>query len=296
MRTTRTLFLALLLVLALVPFAAAQQGRPSIGQVMIVVKDIDTKAEIASVEPGGTVTLPSGSHVRLIMTALPAGRSHGPLYPATIFSDTSAGGVTITRSNAENSTADLVLNRSKAASRTETIRYRIEDNWVPANLRTGSFRIHIAPASAVEGNVNGYSRGNQGYSRGNQGYGYSQGNSNADRLTRMLYQAILLRDPDPGAAGTVESIANGGYNALVQAAVGMANSEESRYRIYDQGTTNEQRLSALYRNLLGMSTSQVDRAQYENDLRRLNQGRIAEVVNDIVSSQRFRDRIGEARY
>jgi hypothetical protein len=297
MRTTKqTLFLALLLVLALVPLAAAQQGRPNIGQVMIVVKDIDTKAEIASVEPGGTITLPSGSHVRLIMTALPAGRSHGPLYPATIFSDTSAGGVTITRSNAENSTADLVLNRSKAASRTETIRYRIEDNWVPANLRTGSFRVHIAPASAVEGNVNGYSRDNQGYSRGNQGYGYSQGNSNADRLTRMLYQAILLRDPDPGAAGTVESIANGGYNALVQAAVGMANSEESRYRIYDQGTTNEQRLSALYRNLLGVSTSQVDRAQYENDLRRLNQGRIAEVVNDIVSSQRFRDRIGEARY
>ena len=304
MRTTRTLFLALLLVLALVPFAAAQQGRPSIGQVMIVVKDIDTKAEIASVEPGGTVTLPSGSHVRLIMTALPAGRSHGPLYPATIFSDTSAGGVTITRSNAENSTADLVLNRSKAASRTETIRYRIEDNWVPANLRTGSFRIHIAPASEVRGNAAGnlgysYPRGNsgnQGYGSGNQGYGYSQGNSNADRLTRMLYQAILLRDPDPGAAGTVESIANGGYNALVQAAVGMANSEESRYRIYDQGTTNEQRLSALYRNLLGVSTSQVDRAQYENDLRRLNQGRIAEVVNDIVSSQRFRDRIGEARY
>jgi len=283
------LLLALILVLALAPLAVAQQGKPPIGQVMIVVKDIDTKAEIASVEPGGTITLPSGSHVRLIMTALPAGRAHGPLYPATVFSDTSAGGVTITRSHAENSTADLVVERSKAASRTETIRYRIEDNWVPANLRTGSFRIHIAPASSASGNV-------YGNAYGSERYGYSPGNSNADRLTRMLYQAILLRDPDPGAAGTVESIANGGYNALVQAAVGIANSEESRYRLYDQGTTNEQRLASLYRNLLGLSTSQVDRAQYENDLRRLNQGRIAEVVNDIVSSQRFRDRIGEIRY
>lgn len=291
MRTTRTLFLAALLVLALAPLAAAQPARPNIDQVMIVVKDIDTKADIASVERGGTVTLPAGSHVRLVMTALPAGRAHGPLYPATTFSDTSNGGVTITRSNAENSTADLVVNRTKGGSRTETIRYRIEESWVPADLRTGSFRIHIAPASAAVGNV-GYDSSRYGSSR----YGYSQGNSNADRLTRMLYQAILLREPDSGAAGTVESIARGGYDALVQAAVGMANSEESRYRLYDQGTTNEQRLSSLYRNLLGVNPNEVDRAQYDNDLRRLNQRRIADVVSDIVSSQRFRDRIGEVRY
>ena len=286
MRTTkRTLLLTAILVLALVPLAAAQSARPNIGQVMIVIKDIDTKAEISSVEPGGTITLPAGSHVRLIMTALPTGRSRGPLYPATTFSDTSNGGVTITRSNVENSTADLMVNRVKAGSRTETIRYQILESWVPASLRTGSFRIHVAPGSAAVSNL--------GYGSSN---GSSLGNSSADRLTRMLYQAILLRDPDPGAAGTVESIANGGYNALVQAAVGIANSEESRYRLYDQGTTNQQRLAALYRNLLGLSTSQVDRSQYDNDLRRLNEGRIADVVADIVNSQRFRDRIGAAQY
>jgi hypothetical protein len=277
---TRTL-LTLLLVLALVPLAAAQVSKPNIGQVVIVVKDIDSKEEIGSVEPGGTITLPSGSHVRLIMTALPTGRAHGPLYPDTKFSDTSNGGVTITRSNVENSTADLVLNRTKAASRTETIRYQIDESWVPVHLRTGSFRIHIAPASSVGGSAVS---------------SLALGRSSADQLTRMLYQAILLRDPDPGAAGTVEAIANGGYNALVRAAVGMANSEESRVRLYDQGTTNEQRLAALYRNLLGLSTSQVDRSQYENDLRRLNDGEIAGVVADIVNSDRFRDRIGAVRY
>jgi hypothetical protein len=282
MRTATRTLLILLFTLAVVPLAVAQDNKPNIGQVLIQVKDIDSKEIIASVEPGGTVTLPSGSHVRLIMSALPTGRARGPLYPSTTFSDTSNGGVTITRSNVENSTADLVLNRAKAApGRTETIRYQINETWVPANLRTGSFRIHIAPASAIEGNL---------------GSGITLGSSSAEQLTRMLYQAILLREPDSGAAGTIDSIANSGYTAVVSAAVGIANSEESRVRLYEQGTTNEQRLAALYRYLLGLSTSQIDRAQYNEDLRRINEGRIADVVSDIVNSQRFRDRIGVTRY
>jgi hypothetical protein len=278
MRITSRTLLALLLVLAVVPLAA-QDNKPNIGRVLIEVKDIDSKEIIASVEPGGTITLPSGSRVRLIMTALPTGRSGRTLYPAATFSDTSNGGVTITRSNVENSTADLVLNRGKAApGRTETIRYQINETWVPSHLRTGSFRIHIAPASTVEGS------------------NISLGNSSAEQLTRMLYQAILLRDPDPGAAGTIESIANGGYNALVQAAIGIANSEESRVRLYEQGTTNEQRLAALYRHLLGLNTSQIDRGQYNDDLQDLNNGRLAVVVAEIVNSDRFRDRIGVVQY
>lgn len=282
MRTATRTLLILLFTLAVAPLAKAQDNKPNIGQVMIEVKDIDSKEIIASVEPGGTVTLPSGSHVRLIMSALPVGRARGPLYPATTFSDTSNGGVTITRSNVENSTADLVLNRGKAApGRTETIRYQINESWVPAGLRTGSFRIHIAPASSLEGNV---------------GSGISLGNSSAEQLTRMLYQAILLREPDSGAAGTTDSIANSGYTAVVAAAIGIANSEESRVRLYEQGKTNEQRLTALYRYLLDLSPSQIDRAQYNEDLRRINDGRIADVVSDIVNSQRFRDRIGVTRY
>ncbi len=281
MRTATRTLLILLLALAAMPLAA-QDNKPNIGQVMIEVKDLASKEIIATVEPGGTLTLPSGSHVRLIMTAIPAGAGRRTLYPATTFSDTSNGGVTITRSNAENSTADLVLNRGKAApGRTETIRYQIQETWVPAGLRTGSFRIHIAPASSLQGNVDS---------------GISLGNSNAEQLTRMLYQAILLRDLDTGAAGTIDSIASGGYDALVQAAVGIANSEESRIRLYEQGTTNEQRLAALYRHLLGVSTSQIDRGQYNSDLQQINAGRIANVVAEIVSSDRFRDRIGLVRY
>ncbi|HEV8577473.1 MAG TPA: hypothetical protein VGX68_00205 [Thermoanaerobaculia bacterium] len=271
-RTLSTLFLGVLLVAT----AAAQANRPNIGAVQIVVTEIGTRAEIGTVEPGGSITLPAGSRVRLVMTALPTGYARGPLYPATTFSDTSAGAVTITRSNAENSTADLVINGGRNVRRTETIRYQISESWVPSHLRTGSFNIRVEPSS-----VGGAYRSSASSS--------IYGRSRADELTRVLYRAILMRDPDPGAAGTVESIDTGGYEALVRAAVGIANSDESQ-RLYDEGRSNEARLDSLYRNLLGISRSQVDSSQWRSDLLRIADGRIADVVNDIVRSDRFRDR------
>lgn len=109
----------------------------------------------------------------------------------------------------------------------------------------------------------------------------------------MIYLAILLREPDPGAQGTVDSIDRGGYEAAVKAAVGIAESEESRNRV---SASNEDRLSSLYQNLLGMSPDQVDRAQYDNDLRRMSSGRIADVVSAMVQSTRFQTRAKLARY
>jgi len=275
---TKRTFLTLLLGVLLAA-AAGAQGKPNIGRLEIVVKDIATQQEIAYVEPGDTVTLPSGSHVRLIMSALPTGSARGPLYPDTVFTDTSGGGVTITRSHAENSTADLVINRPKSTGRTETIRYQITDTWVPPNLRTGSFTIRIAPADYQTGNEAGSPAGSPLYL-----------GSRAGQITRVLYEAILMREPDAGAQGTIDSIARGGYDALVQAAVGIANSEESRIRIYEQGTTNEQRLASLYRNLLGMEPSEVDRTHWRRDLFRLDERNVADVVADMVQSDRFRER------
>lgn len=273
---TRTLS-TLILGVVLVATAAAQGNKPNIGDVQIVVTDIATRAELGTVEPGGSITLPAGSRVRLVMTALPTGYARGPLYPATTFSDTSAGAVTITRSNAENSTADLVINGGRNVRRTETIRYQITESWVPSHLRSGSFNIRVEPSSL--GGAYRSSTANNTY----------YGRSRADELTRVLYRAILMRDPDPGAAGTVESIDTGGYDALVRAAVGIANSDESR-RLFDEGRSNEARLESLYRNLLGLSRSQVDSSQWRSDLLRIADGRIDDVVNDIVRSDRFRDR------
>ncbi len=288
---TRTL-LTLLMCLALAAAAFAQgtvqqdtaqrsgQGKPNIGAVEIIVKDINTKQDIAIVEPGGTVELPAGARVRLIMSALPTGSARGPVYPATTFTDASQakGGVTITRSNAENSTADLMLSNVKSGSRTETIRYQISDTWVPANLRTGSFTVRVVPGSGTT--TGSVSTGGTSTS--------TDIATRAEELTRLLYQGILLRDPDPGAQGSIDAIRTGGYDALVRVATGIAGSEESRVRL--GATPAEQRLASLYQTLLGINREQADPQQWQADMNLLSQGRIADVVTGIVQSDRFRQR------
>jgi hypothetical protein len=256
--------------------AQSTKPKPPIRAVEVVVRDIATKEDIGTVQPDGSISIPAGSRVRLIMTAIPTGNRQ-PLYPATTYSDLSQGGVQITRSNAENSTADLAVGTAKG-NRTQAIGFQIQEDWVPADLRSGTIHLRIVPStsSVVGSDLGG-------------GYTYGSG-SRAEQVTRMLYRGILMRDPDPGAQGTIDAISTGGYDAVVRSAVGIANSPESRNRIPGQGVSSEDRLAALYQNLLGMSPDRVDRAQYDNDLRRITSGRIADVVSDMVQSDRFRSR------
>jgi hypothetical protein len=278
--------LSIALVALLAPLAqpagAQSSNKPNIGAVEIVVKDIASKEDIAVVQPGGTVTLPEGARVRLIMTALPRGSARGPVYPATEYTDLTKGGVRITRSNEENAAADLEILNLRNPNRTQNIRFLITETWVPAELRTGTFSILVAPATAELGQLEQWPQPGTG--------------NQAVDLTRILYRAILLREPDAGAQGTIDAIQRGGYEALVKAAVGIANSDESRVRIYEQpGLTNEKRLAALYENLLGLSVSQVDRQQWESDLRRINIGEIAAVVESLLRSDRFNSRYAVVR-
>lgn len=255
-------------------------NNPNIGEVRIVVRDIATKRDVATVRDGETLSLPEGMRVRLIMTALPTGSARGPYYPETEFSDTSQDGVRITRSNEENSTADLEILSSRNNSRTsrnqervETIRYRIDETWVPLSLRSGSFQIVVGPRGSEIDVVQGWSA------------------QQARELTAVLYRGILMREPDAGANGTVRAIQRGGYDALVRAAVDIAESDESRIRVYEkQGVCNEQRLLAMYKNFLGISSDRIDRRQWEADLRRMRDGEIDQVVESLLASDRFRSR------
>ena len=261
------------LVLSLSCAAAFAQGR--INRLEIVVKDIGAQQDLTSVEPGGTVNLERGGPVRLIMTATYANGK--TIYPATRYSDQLRGGIGITRSNPDNATVDLDVNNGTGGR--EGIGFEIYDERIPRELRRGTVYIRVGRSSG---------------STGGDWYG---GNSRGAELTRMLYQAILLRDPDRGARGTVESIDRGGYTALVRAAEGIANSDESRVRIYeDRNVSNERRLISLYRNLLGLDPDDVNRSTWDRDLRRMHDGRIADVVSDIVRSERFRSRHRFDRY
>jgi hypothetical protein len=279
---------ALLCPLLAVP--AEAQNHPNIGSVQILVREIGSRTEIARISPGETITLPEGAKVRINMMALPTG-SGNPRYPATEFTDVGKGGTRITRSNQENAAADLEIVASKNLNRVETIRYRITEDWVPANLRTGSFSIRVS-GDAV--NVPGASTGGWSNNPGGAWTGTWTGDQ-ALQLTNALYQAILMRSPDEGAAGTAEAVRRDGFEGLVRAAVGIANSEESRSRIYqDRQVSNEQRLTSLYRTLLGLEPNQVARSQWESDLSRMNNGQIGQVVEDLLRSDRFRSRYAVA--
>jgi len=71
----------------------------------------------------------------------------------------------------------------------------------------------------------------------------------------------------------------------------IADSDESRIRVYEkQGVCNEQRLLALYKTFLGVSSEQINRRQWDADLRRMREGEIGQVVESLLQSDRFRSR------
>lgn len=267
----------------------AQGGRDAYTDLRIVVKDLATgNQEIGEIPPGGSFDLPDGSKVRIIMRVYAPGRgaSSRPIYPPTTYSEGNPGrgGVRITATNEANANATLELVRlPKDAQRvrSELVRYQISDpeGRIPDNLERGSVTINVVPESVT---------GQTGSSTGSMG---STAARRAEELTRVLYQAILLRDPDQGARGTIDAIERGGYEALVREAVNIANSDESRFRLAEQsGMTPEKRLTALYKNLLGLDPGQADRNTWYNDLQQLGNGQIAQVVDELVRSDRFRSR------
>jgi hypothetical protein len=246
--------------------------------VEIQVKDLNSDQVIGTIQPGGTFTLTEGQKVRLIMTAIHPGQGKGPYYPETQFTETEPGRgwVRVTRTSTENANATLEVVRpdNTNRNRTETLRYQITENvGIPNHLRQGSVTIRVEPVSAASGSAP-YTSG--GTARG---------------LTNMLYRGILMRDFDPSGQPYVDRIASGGYAELIKIADEIARSEESRFQVYTRGerVTQEQRLAALYQNLLNLNSNQVDREQWSYDLRRLEEGKVADVVRDMVRSDRFQD-------
>ena len=272
--------LSLIAVLALLcPLAAFAQVRVDGGlyqDIRIVVKDLGSDREIATVRPGGTITLREGQRVRLIMTADRPGRGRTIAYPETEFTEAEPGRgwVRVTRTNVDNANATVKIERPSNATpqairnRAETLRYRIVENiGIPSNLREGTITIRVEPTSA------------------------ETSTQQARSLTASLYKAILMRDMDEaGAKAHINSIASGGYPALIQVAERIAESDESRIRVYErEGVCNQQRLLSMYKNLLGLNASQIDRDQWTTDLRRMNEGKIDEVVLAMVRSNRYQE-------
>jgi hypothetical protein len=291
-RTILSAAIAALLCPMVAPPARAQRAIPPIGGIDILVRNIDDKSDAVRLASGGTVNLPEGVHVRVNVEAVPANGSRTPIYPNTVFTDLNRSGIQILRANPANAAVDLMILPIRGSSRRiQRIGYKINESYVPARLREGTINIQVVP----NGNASlpPATGGNGGH--GDHG-GHGWGDDKARDLTRVLYQGILMRDLDPGARGTVDAIRNGGYNALIDSAVSIANSNESRFAIPGRGVTMEQRLQAMYQSLLGLAPNQVDPGSWRSDLQTLNNGHIAQVVENIVRSDRFRSRYSLGQY
>jgi len=278
-------------------------SRNDVAGVQILVRAIDDKTDGTRIDPGGTVSVAEGARVRVNVEAVLNG-SRTPMYPVTEFTDLDRGGVRITRGNAANAAVDLEVISKRNPNRIQRIGYRITDNRVPANMRTGTFNIQVVAPNTIGSNDqqgSGYQHGSN--DQHGSGYGHQgrpgNGDWSSDRardLTRVLYQGILMREPDPSSSGTLNAIRNGGYNAVIDEAVNISNSRESRYEIPGRRVSAEDRLAAMYQSLLGLSPQQADPGTWRSDLRLLSDGQIARVVEGIVRSDRFRSRYGLTGY
>jgi hypothetical protein len=249
---------------------SADHNEPGDSRIRIQVQDFKSRQVFAYITPGETLTLPERVRVRLVLEARAGRRT---IYPLTQIEDSRQGGtgvhVTTIREYGDAILETLPL-RSRVGNRVETLHYKIVgDERVPRRLWHGSFRIAVSR------------HGDRLTPYGNRGWDAAW----PQEMTRLLYRAILLREPDPGAWGTTQAIAEGGYPAVVRSAEDIAASEESRFRLE---ATDEQRLRALYDQLLDLESHEVDRSQWYRDLRLVSSGQIEEVVSEMVRSERFR--------
>jgi hypothetical protein len=277
--------------------AAAQPAQ--VRDLRILVLDHDSRQVLGSVAPGGTYTLEDGQRVRLRMEA-ELGGNRGPRYPSTRFFDEPRNNaVSILKANSEVGNVLVEANSrydrgprsvrgdrdyrgrgSRYQEESESIRWQVveTDYSVPRSLRSGSITLRVRPAR------------NEGPGRPGGEYGRHQ------EVIVALYEGILLREPDAsGARSLSDNIRRGGYTSLVESARAMAASPESRNLDRRDGASSEERLRALYDHLLGFSSRDVDRDDWARDLRSIRNGRISEVVESMVRSDRFRDRFDVTR-
>jgi hypothetical protein len=117
----------------------------------------------------------------------------------------------------------------------------------------------------------------------------------AQQVVADLYRAILLREPDPAAEGFYNRVTREGYAGAVRVGREMSRSTESRTQVPQRGVSNEDRLTALYRHLLGFSRADVSVADWMRNLDYLNQGKVDQVVWDLQWTDRYFARTGYSR-
>lgn len=299
-RTTRSTMLAAMAAALLAGMApGARAADLEVVEVRIHARHVGTDADIGWVNPGDTLVLPPRTEVKLWLEARPRGR--GPRYPGARYDVTEGvavvgrGDRVVVRTNgrdrevvgikSSNPPQGAVVLQTFGHQGESVVRYTILDTIqglaVPRDLRTSAFTVRVSDDAGIVG-----------YDYDDD-LRYGVDGSSAERLVAELYRGILLREPDrEGLAGYARRVHEGGYGAVIETAVEIADSEESRLLAYRRGADEEDRLDALYRHLLGVGSGAIDRDQWRDDLDRLHDGDVARVVDEMVRSEAFRDRFG----
>lgn len=262
---TKTMATSAALALALAAVAGAQGPRilrgGEVSRVEIAVWDPGSQVEIGLLRPDDTLVMDAGDSVVLRVVA-PRGYGPGDVrqyLPAKLSVVKGAGAELADVDAAAGSALLKALPKRGVAEISYQLGQGIEVER--QELARGTFRVDV------------------------------QALSKGQKVVRAFYLGILMRDVDYDNAEVRERIAaidRQGYPAVVSVAREIAESDESRTKVYDRGHTHQARLAALYEHLLGLEPSQFDKYQMEDHLEMMKRGDVAGVVMDIVRSPEFR--------
>ena len=277
---------AAVVLLAAAALFAAQPlaAQDTVRSVRIAVVDPSSGNELAVLGPDQEITLIPGEEVLLrAFEPVSNRRFDRRTLPATFGFGPAPTALEILSSSPERGEARVRLNEATAGQRLH-VGYRLGERLTLADpgMQLGRILVRVASAGATSVTGSQYSTGTD----------LGQFSRPADAVVAALYRGILLREPDPGAAGARDDLARHGYDSVRRVAANIANSEESRVRLYDSGVSNVRRLEALYGHLLGWSRADVGIERWESDLAEIERGNLAGVVDAIVRSQQFRSRFG----
>jgi len=282
--TKRLAPLAAAVAAVLFTLATPLAAQDTVRTVRIAVVNPTTGDELAVLTPDQEITLIPGEEVLLrAFEPISGRRSDRRPLAATFGFGPAQAGLQVVSSSPERGEAIVRLEGATEGQRLH-VGYKLADRLTFASpaLQLGRILVRVAAPGATS--VTG-AQHSVWTDRG-------QFSQPADAVIAAFYRGILLRDPDPGAAGARDDIARHGYDGVRRVAANIANSEESRVRLYDNGVSNTRRLDALYGHLLGWSHADVGRDRWDSDLREVERGNLAGVVDAIVRSQQFRDRFG----
>ena len=133
--------------------AAVQARRPPVSELVIRVKDADTKEEIARIGRGGSIEAVVGQRLGLRMTALPGTGGRSARYPSTRFTVSEESRQVRVERTREDVGSIVLRARRPTVSGATVIRYEILDPLdMPERWRTGRIylRVRLPPAEVAE--------------------------------------------------------------------------------------------------------------------------------------------------